>query len=318
MSLIDTAKQVFSPAPSPQRPRQRPDDVVELYHGHAVKRLIELRRKSTDLRALAMLPGEELNALMRRRTAVKNRRTEVAGRRPIQVDALAEIDAELALIESNIAELQQIKADRDQAANCVTQLVKGCEDYGLDHLLTCAVSLHTIKAPSFLKGENEATALARVRNEINDINADISDVKAAPLPSAEAKQKARDHVSGLIEAGRIDVSGLLRRSGGGVQWPTVYGHREIDIQPVLAFICSDQIIAKLESEIDLLADDERALSDAQCATKLKVLLAKRLELERDEEELYRMAESKGFAVSRRPDADIRAVLGLASTMPAPR
>ena len=104
-----------------------------------------------------------------------------------------------------------------------------------------------------------------------------------------------------------------------MQWPQAYGGRqEIEMQAVLANICRELLTARLENEVDELADDERALTDAECETRLRALYAKRLELERDEEELFRAAESKGFAVGRRGDADIRAVLGLASSMPAPQ
>lgn len=317
MSLMETVKATFLP-PSEARPRKRPDDVLDLFHGHAAKRFTELRRKAHDFRVLADVPAQELQGLMRRRTEVKNRRLGETGR-PLEKETLAALDIELIGLEADIAEVERTKAERDQNASSVYSVVRACENYALDFLLTTAVSLHAIKPAALKKGENEVDALYRVRDEITDINADISEVKSTPLPSAEAKQKVRDHIAGMIEAGRIDVSGTLRRSGGGVQWPTSYSNpNQIETQSVLAFICSDQIIAKLEKEVDLLADDERALTHEQCETKLKALHAKRLELERDEEELLRAAAAKGFAVTRRPDADVRAVLGLGSSMPTLR
>jgi hypothetical protein len=283
MSLMDNVKAAISPAPSPGRPRQRPDDVIELLHGHAAKRFIDLRRKRDEARALAALPSDELNTLRRQRTAAMNRKTGDYGR-PRDAATIAAIDVELVEIEANIADVQRIKADRDQKVSSDNQVVLAVENYALDFLLTSSTLLHTIKPAVSRKGENEVDSLYRVRGEISDINADITDTKSRPLPSAEAKAKARDHVSRLIEAGRIDVSGLLRRSGGSVQWPQAYSARqEIEMQAVLANICRELLIARLEKEVDELADDERALTDEQCEIKLKALFAKRLELERDEE-----------------------------------
>lgn len=303
-------------------PRQQPDDVLELFSGHAAKRLIELRRQAAELRALAQLPGDELNSLYRRRSSAKNDRNEINGLplgAPERQARLAPIDAELASIETDIADVQARKELRDQKAGTASGLVKACEDYALDHLLKQPAALHNemvLAKPA--KGESAAMALDRIRNTIADVKSDIADVSSASVPATVAKQIIRDHIAPLAAAGRIDVSDTLRRGGGKVVWPGTRNlHQDFDLQAVLAYLFEDLIIAKLEAEVDALADNG-GMTDAECSTKLRALSAKLLDLERQEEEMFRLAESEGFFVTRCKGVDVRALLCLANSMPAPK
>ncbi len=77
--------------------------------------------------------------------------------------------------------------------------------------------------------------------------------------------------------------------------------------PFLVWLLRDEIEARLHALVDE-ADLTDAMSDAEQATALAALNAERLSVECEEEALIRMAEAQGMAISRRADADPRAVL----------
>jgi hypothetical protein len=73
----------------------------------------------------------------------------------------------------------------------------------------------------------------------------------------------------------------------------------------------------LLSAVDELADDGAALSDEERTERLQHNAAEQLELERLEECVVELAEAVGQQIPRRPDSDPRAILHLASSLPAP-
>jgi hypothetical protein len=69
-----------------------------------------------------------------------------------------------------------------------------------------------------------------------------------------------------------------------------------------------------EQEVDDLADDSQALDDAERGFREADLTARMLQTERVEEAFIEQAEAAGQTIARRPDADPRAVLGLADSV----
>jgi len=164
-----------------------------------------------------------------------------------------------------------------------------------------------------------AGALARVREELANVDADAHAVRTAPLPAAEAKDAARRHVEGLAERARPDVRGLVE-FGRPIEWP-IYPLREAggagpakanlpDARALLAWLHPDQMLAALESEIDAVADDAQAISADEREALLARIPAKKLRAERLEEAIITAAAHAGTVLERRPDADPRAVLGI--------
>jgi hypothetical protein len=80
-----------------------------------------------------------------------------------------------------------------------------------------------------------------------------------------------------------------------------------NVLALLAFIVPDQLIARLEGEIDKLTDDTGALTPEERAEKIAALESHRLNIEREECAFIRMAAG---TVRYRADTDPRAVLGL--------
>jgi hypothetical protein len=114
----------------------------------------------------------------------------------------------------------------------------------------------------------------------------------------------------LQHANAVGADGLMPLSGFAA-------HTQVDVFGLLIWLFHDEVISALEREVDELADDAHALSDEDRAAHEAALQARLLEAERIEERLIEVAAEEGRAVSRRPNADPRAVLGLASALPGP-
>src|SRR5205085_5806368 len=138
------------------------------------------------------------------------------------------------------------------------------------------------------------------------------------IPSTEAKKLARKQIEQLAERGQPDCYRLVA-IGGEIRWPSVFvTHSEVTASlPFLAWLNKEALISAIDREIDNCANDKAALSDDTRQKKLSEALRDVLAHEREEEALIVQAEQLGFSILRRPDADPRAVLGLASELPAP-
>lgn len=183
-----------------------------------------------------------------------------------------------------------------------------------------------------------AEALQSVRESIARLAADQHTVESAAHPSSDVKlrmvaqiealaERGAPNVSNAIEAGldirfaTIDIRSPLTGFVSSTGMPQLSGwasHSAPDALALIGWLFKGQLIDALSDEIDALADDENALDDAARATKLEELRRAQLQSERLEERLIEIAAEEGRTIARRPSADPRAVLGLHSSMPAPR
>jgi hypothetical protein len=75
--------------------------------------------------------------------------------------------------------------------------------------------------PVQLKGkESLADAVERLRVDRGKLAAQLHTVKSAPIPSKDAKAKARAAVDDLAQRGTPDIRGLIEW-GGPITWPQV-------------------------------------------------------------------------------------------------
>jgi len=152
------------------------------------------------------------------------------------------------------------------------------------------------------------------------------------------KAQARANIDAMAERGRPDCYGAIE-AGEAIKWPTAM-HRPTstllhavtkdsiarvdglidfnfpDVPALISWLFKDQLLAKVEAEIDQCADDANALTDSDRAKKLTATAQEILETERLEERLIELAADQGQDIARRPDADPRAILGVDG--PAPR
>jgi hypothetical protein len=182
------------------------------------------------------------------------------------------------------------------------------------------------------KGETASDAIERRRRRIRELRADLEVVKAAPKPSAEVKKRMRAEISGLAARGTPDVFGMVEY-GEQIRWPEVEPKKwavivkgeHVPMTPPAAFdalgafvwLNEKAILAALEKEIDKAADDKSALTDEERKSRSAEILRDILANEREEEVLILLASENGLEISRRLDADPRAVLCLSSDMPPP-
>lgn len=138
---------------------------------------------------------------------------------------------------------------------------------------------------------------------------------------------AKQYVERLRDLGAPAVHFLIEAGIPRVDWPT----RGVDLihdaastpgamqftmpeaPPHIAFAAwsnPEAFLASLCRDIDLSADDDAALTGDERFKRSASIAAEKLAVERDEEFWVERA-----GIARRPDADPRAVLGLASDLP---
>jgi hypothetical protein len=319
---------------------RKPFDVIDLLPAPAEHKLLDLRQQLADARAVAHAAAESANdarviamEAARRLRDVTTRLTYHtrgfgrAGSNPIEGHpefATAKEAADRTAAE--VARLSELSEARAFRAQTLGQLVSSVEAW----LKVNAGPFEVVDAPTpkLRKGATAFEGIEAARSRLAELQADLQATRVAPIPSSKAKAIARAEIERLATAGAPDVFPLVE-SGQPIIWPTmkasVSAWREgrpdpftpivktTDSVSLLAFLFRDQMIAALEAEIDARADDAHALGDKERAEREAELLASILQTEREEESLIDVANEVGGTVLRRPDADARAVLGIAST-----
>jgi hypothetical protein len=172
-------------------------------------------------------------------------------------------------------------------------------------------------------------ALAALRERIAAKVADVRAVRSAPPPSADVKRAMREQVATIAARGAPDYLAAVEMlrpiklpelsvqsqvavaiaNGVGVGY-----HQTADAYGFLFWLFGDVIAKRMETDIEYLCgDDEGALTEVEKAEKEQELRQELFNLELSEEALIEQLGS----VSRRENADPRAVLGLSSELPAP-
>jgi hypothetical protein len=245
-----------------------------------------------------------------------------------------EVVAQLEKLETakdNIERLRPIVEGRAQRWNDLGRLVTSVESYLSDALqgIQGTIPLFKGNAPARQKRETPSDAVERCRKRLRELNADRHRIRSAPWPSAEAKRRARAEINKVAERGQPNVAPLIETGEGSIAWAErpitdmIIGGRPIAHYgdprgfPLLVWLHRDTIVARLEHEIDLTADDDHALTAEQRIQQLSAIDRERLAIQREEEHWVCVAIEDGATIARRPLADPRAVLGLADSMPEP-
>lgn len=192
---------------------------------------------------------------------------------------------------------------------------------GAQHLLIAPMPDVEVKTR---KGENVADAVERVRRRVRELKADLVRAERAPIFAAEAKERARAYVEDIARLAKPDVFGLVE-GRGDIRWPMLASAstnalmspsgfilevpgRIHDGLALTALLHRDALLAVLDREIDAVADDANALTDADRARLTAQAVRDILATEREEEGLIALAETEGREITRRGDVDPRAVL----------
>ena len=243
------------------------------------------------------------------------------------------VATELGKLEDVAAELGRlgpIVDERSQRSQQCGRLVTAVEAY-LNGCGRAAAAFKVYKGPepSPQKRESPVDAVERCRRRLRELDADRHRVASAPWHSSEAKRRARAEIDAFAERGQPSVLPLIESCDGSIYWAerpftdVVIGGRLVsavgDPQalPLLFWLHRDAIFAKIEQQIDAVADDANSLTERERAEQIGEIDRDRLAVQREEEHWIGAAVDAGMTMLRRPDADPRAVLGLADDMPAP-
>ena len=213
----------------------------------------------------------------------------------------------------------------DDARGELLTLVRSIEEWLGRHGRATLRVIHA-DAPVIKKGLSISEAIEARRRRLRELAADLRAVEQAPWPSSVTKALAREQLEELAKRGRPDVFGLVERCQP-IGWPTLpvtsataelpqIIRDALDVPALLAWALGPALVAAMEQEIDQLSDDAHALMPEQRKERRQQILTDTLATEREEEALIELGEAQGIVVRRRSNADVRAVLGLASNMHA--
>lgn len=284
----------------------------------AREKLRALRASVDVARAYVDAPSKRYHELREAKGRIDLRLAELRRNYALREDAPQVVEAreKLAVIERETSEAQSQLNERRGPATDAGRLLNRVERY---------ISTAGALEPSALaearigKGQTIFDAIEAARDRIDDLRSQLDAARAAPLPSDEAKTIARKNIERLADLGAIDFDPCVTHGGLPIYpsfSPTRMESRTvIDAAAILHWLLKDQLIERAEKEIDLIADDDFALSTEQRHERIKTLKREILDAERLEETLLEKAAATGIPVARRPNADPRAVLGVEGPEP---
>ena len=226
----------------------------------------------------------------------------------LKENELKALDAEIERAEEYASEVNE-RADQKRA---VCRAIEAWFSHQHDRKFTTEAGSTNLR-----KGEAPADAVTRVRREIAKLEKERERVRNAPVPAEDRKARVRalvtskevpPHVSGQT-GGAVEID-LMPPAGLGMKGPI----SSAGVEGLLTWLFGEQIIAKLEAQIDAETDADAAISAPDKAGMDKELAGKILKLERDEESLIEQSESEGREIPRRPDAAVEAILGISTSL----
>lgn len=236
------------------------------------------------------------------------------------------VESALAPIAKVKAELERAKAaeERARAAWEKFNFLGGLRDWSSTHFASGGQLAHDPLPPAKLaKGETPRQALARVRQEIENIEKAWSEAQQAPMPIDEIKAEMTATVDAIAARGAPSIDPRIRNGDPAkifhaLRLETINGSKVGDGgASFFVWLMHDQIVDKLNGQADALQIDG-AMSDADREKRFSDLADRRLELERLEESLIVAAAKEGMTLDRRLDADPRAVLEVVETFDGER
>jgi hypothetical protein len=156
-------------------------------------------------------------------------------------------------------------------------------------------------------GQTLDAALAAARAEVKSLRGRLVAVKAAPLPREDQCELAVEHVVRLGQAARPAVGIVGDKLRVGFRGDMAAAD---DVLALLCWAMPEAVCAALEREIAAQPARADALPASERMRRVAELEAQLLELETREEALLKQAAAAGQDIVRRPDADVRAVLGV--------
>jgi hypothetical protein len=313
------------------------DPVDALPAGEPRRKLIALRQRSADARAVWLPISDDIRELRteRQRADIRLKQLTLArGAGGANLDdeylQVRDIKATLARIDADMSRLQALEQHRGAVRHATGLLVQHIEDWlrsGRPSGTTLTEAPAIAVADIVRKGERTHDALERLRLRLRELDADAHRVNSAPYPSADVKKKMREEIENLAMRGVPHV-GALVETFGAIGWPRdavalplvalgekggpIMGNAVGDAPDVLAMFAwlhRPALLKALDALVDSESDDDAALSVQAREVKLAELSRDKLATERMECALVWAMQDAGDNVEHR-DADPSAVLGI--------
>lgn len=312
-------------------------DPAERLPQTARRKLAALESLLRDQEALQRVVSDEFQE-MREQAYASERRIrdlERAGTQTTQTSAILVAErTSLADLKKKLARHEEERRKRAEGVAPLRLQVLSLNEYV--RAIPLGVTLAAAQPASLKleKTEMAMDAVLRFRKVVEEARGALHDALDAPITASAAKLISRRHFESRAQAGRPNVLATLearrppqfamrmgkplhvRDDSGSIL--TGVADDQIDVESTLCWLFKDQIIAAVERAIDEDSDDASALSDEERAARIAKAKADILKAERLEEAAIEFAAESGLVIPRRPDADPRAVLGLADSCPEPR
>jgi len=224
----------------------------------------------------------------------------------------------IAECHADLLRLGERMADLNAKARVSSQLIESARVLVRNADRDKPITLHTGPQPQLRKNETALEAIEARRRRLSELSADFDRTKVAPKLAADVKAEAIATINALAKRGTPDVFNAIE-TGGEIIWPTTQMYLPdgmiATVFDALGFDCwvrKDAIIAGIEREIGLMADDASALSDSDREKALTQIQRDMLATEREDAHLTRQAIAQGIRITYRGETNPVALLGLAA------
>lgn len=306
-----------------------------------------LHEQLADISTLSQAANDERNAandeIQRRRQAfdkLTNPRTASAyGIRPVpkdhrsakhEAEALASAEKRYQRVAEKIDALAHRRSQLAPLVQAMEGFISGLPD-------GAEVSDCSVEPPKLKRGETWQQRVEAHRKELAGLDANAHTINSAPWPLANVRERIRSSVDRQAERAmpelfrlfdepdaqlqfserqaRTKVEGTTPISTpSGVVFSNGLAHVSVpDTVGLLCWLFRDQVLDRLNTEAEALADETNALDGIEREKRLAEIAGKRLTVERLEEGCICAAEAEGQQIVRRPDESPEAALQIEVT-----
>lgn len=257
----------------------------------AAKNFMALRIEAEDTEAL-------LSSSMKRIASLRN--------------ALKFNSPEAANIEHEVARLEGNAADYQSKYNAMVQLITQITTAWPPTLKPDMVLADIEKQVEFVPRDNEPViaAVTRLRSEIVALDNKLRRTNRAEPTRIEKKEAAKHWLDDLAKRTQPKIT-ANKHGKFAVDFSDASSFTtKFDVSAALAYLDSEKFLKKLYAAIDAAPEPELALTAKDKAARVAEIRAQMLELEFQEQAAIDFAAREGISITRRPFANILAVLGL--------
>jgi hypothetical protein len=246
--------------------------------------------------------------------SARDRLTELTMERDSTMDAMRSAQSRINSLPVNAVQLRdKLSNERDRFAEKhrqVAMLVNRVNQYVVELRVPPGAIIEPSPAIDLKLKPSDSLpdALANLRQQISAINAQIAQVRSAPLKRASKEEACWAYIAKVAQRAGPKVSFDIK-GNARVTWAEDLVASRDDLLGVLTWIFGAQpILAAFARDLDGEPDAPNAVTPLEREQQLGKLTNDLLALERREEALIERAAAGGIELTRRPEASPMAVL----------